>query len=914
MERNRAFQMLFLVGVAMLTLLQAANAQYGGGTGEPNDPYLIWTAEQMNAIGADPNDWDKHFKLMADIDLSAYDGQDGRAVFNIIGYRRSWEDKNPFSGVLDGSGYAVRNLTRRAVEQASVGLFGYVNGPEAEIYNIGLIDPNAEASARYATGALVGYLEKGTLTNCCVVDGTVFSKDVAGALVGINCCGSIQDCYSTGTTVAGSAAGGLIGSNSRFVTRCYSSANVASSDDAGGLIAHNGGKITDCYASGTVNGSDMVGGLTGRHGGGRSGTAGTILNCYSTSTVSGGSYTGGLVGYGKATVIGSYWDIESSGQTESAGGVGKTTLQMQTAETFLAWGACDHNDAWTIDEGQDYPRLSWQNRPGQPLGPLPLADLLAGTGTAQNPFLIHTADELNLIGLFPCEWNRCFRLVADVNMAACSKGTVRSIGVYDIPFTGVFDGNDRTIANLAFGATNGPDTALFLSVSDPNAQIKDLQLIHGHSETNGGGRTAMLVAYLRDGNVTNCHGINNTVSGGTSVGGLIAQSVSGIVTDCTSTGVVTGTWHVGGLVGHNYGSVADCWASAVVSGTSWIGGLAGSNDGIITRCFSESIVAGKSAGGLAGNNGHGPPWGVITNSYATGEVSGSSRVAGFVGDNASGTIANCYSASAGGSAGGGFVAYDRHDGAYITGSFWDIEASGRTVSAGGTGLTTAEAQTASTFLKAGWDFVGGSDNGTEDIWWVLEGQDYPRLSWELLGDDAVVFVVDDFEDYNDLPGYEIFTAWVDPYDVLPNGGIVGHDNAPYAEQTIIHSGLQSMPFYYANTHGRVNSRAYHPLHAAQDWTTSGAAALLLWFRGAADNDPDAFYITVNNATVFHPDPNAVRVETWTPWIIPLNHLVNAGLNVQRVTTLQIGVGDKTKPSQNARGLLYIDDIGLVKRP
>ena len=43
-----------------------AQAKYSGGTGEPNDPYRIYTAEQMNAIGANPNDWDKHFKLIAE--------------------------------------------------------------------------------------------------------------------------------------------------------------------------------------------------------------------------------------------------------------------------------------------------------------------------------------------------------------------------------------------------------------------------------------------------------------------------------------------------------------------------------------------------------------------------------------------------------------------------------------------------------------------------------------------------------------------------------------------------------------------------------------------------------------------------------------------------------------------------------
>jgi len=43
-------------------------------------------------------------------------------------------------------------------------------------------------------------------------------------------------------------------------------------------------------------------------------------------------------------------------------------------------------------------------------------------------------------------------------------------------------------------------------------------------------------------------------------------------------------------------------------------------------------------------------------------------------------------------------------------------------------------QTASTFLDAGWDFVDETENGTEDTWWILEGQDYPRLWWELVED------------------------------------------------------------------------------------------------------------------------------------------------------------------------------------
>jgi hypothetical protein len=59
-----------------------------------------------------------------------------------------------------------------------------------------------------------------------------------------------------------------------------------------------------------------------------------------------------------------------------------------------------------------------------------------------------------------------------------------------------------------------------------------------------------------------------------------------------------------------------------------------------------------------------------------------------------------------------------------------VEASGLSTSDGGTGKTTAEMHTASTFLDAGWDLLDETDNGTEDIWLILEGQDYPRLWWE----------------------------------------------------------------------------------------------------------------------------------------------------------------------------------------
>jgi len=159
------------------------------------------------------------------------------------------------------------------------------------------------------------------------------------------------------------------------------------------------------------------------------------------------------------------------------------------------------------------------------------------------------------------------------------------------------------------------------------------------------------------------------------VGGLVSRNYDGNIATSYSTGTVVGYdahYDVGGLVGFNIGSVTQCYSSASVTGSSDVGGLIALNYGIVMEC------------------------------YSSGNVSGDSEVGGLVGIN---------------------------DG-MITTSFWDTQTSGQTASAGGTGKTTAEMQMAKTFLDGGWDFVDETANGSEDIWWILEGQDYPRLWWE----------------------------------------------------------------------------------------------------------------------------------------------------------------------------------------
>jgi hypothetical protein len=352
-----------------------AQAKYGGGTGEPNDPYLIFDANQMNAIGADSNDWDKHFILMADIDLSVFSGTD----FNIIG-----SYGNPFTGVFDGSGHTISNFTYDSNDTDYIGLFGYVGkwGVNEEIKNLGLFDPNLDAGTGRNVGSLVGYLVNGTITNCYVQGGSVLGAFDVGGLVGHNW-STIDNCYSAGSVSGRTNVGGLVGwNNSGTITNCYSTSSVSGNNNVGGLMGIGGGTITNCYATASVSGKHLIGGLIGEN------YYGTISNCYATGSVAGtGSWVGGLVGvnwgvitncYSAGSVSGnnnvgglvgdkwqgevttSFWDIETSGQTTSDGGMGLPTAEMQMQVTFTDAGWDFTTPVWTIDEGVDYPRLWWE--------------------------------------------------------------------------------------------------------------------------------------------------------------------------------------------------------------------------------------------------------------------------------------------------------------------------------------------------------------------------------------------------------------------------------------------------------------------------------------------------------------------------------------------------------------------------
>ncbi|UCE48329.1 MAG: hypothetical protein JSW47_22365, partial [Phycisphaerales bacterium] len=372
------------------------------------------------------------------------------------------------------------------------------------------------------------------------------------------------------------------------------------------------------------------------------------------------------------------------------------------------------------------------------------------------------------------------------------------------------------------------------------------------------------------------------------------------------------------------------------------------------------------------------------NSYATGGITGELRIGGLVGINTwPGKIITCYSVGAvkGTTDVGGLVGFN--DEGVIKTSFWDTQTSSRSEMCGreelslgcddDCGKSTALMQRASTFLDAGWDFDGESENGTEDIWTICNGLSYPELGrqfvtgdfngnnrvdltdfavfaerwlsadrtffWcrgaDLNGDGKVgvddlgefadnwlaegiprsrgelYLVVDDFESYNDRDPSDpesnrIFNAWIDGYDnPTTNGAIVGYITRPFVERQIVHSGGQSMPYSY-NTLFKF-AKGELTLDPLQNWAVEDAAVLSLWFHGDSSNAPAAMGVMLNGGSiVYHDNPNAACIDTWTEWIIDLRTFT--GVDLANVSSIAICFGEQNNLQPGGSGIVFFDDI------
>jgi hypothetical protein len=201
---------------------------------------------------------------------------------------------------------------------------------------------------------------------------------------------------------------------------------------------------------------------------------------------------------------------------------------------------------------------------------------------------------------------------------------------------------------------------------------------------------------------------------------------------------------------------------------------------------------------------------------------------------------------------------------------------------------------------------GVLDLATTYYWKVVEVNDLEAIgAWEgsLWSFATRAFtVVEDFESYTDdiEAGEAIFDTWLDGW-VNDTGSTVGHMVAPFAEQSIVHSGRQSMPMFYENTNGLTIAEAERTF-PAQNWTASGIKTLSLYFYGDPGNTGQ-LYLKINGTKVpYDGDAADITRGAWQPWNVDLS---TVGINLSSVTKLTIGI-----EGAGAEGIVYIDDIRL----
>ncbi len=354
--------------------------------GEVNEVVEIYDWHDLYDVR---NDLSGHYVLMK----SLGPGDEGYTDYNDPGgdgWQPIGNNTSRFTGIFDGSRCSIDGLYADRPSQVNVALFGVI-GSSAHVLNLELI--NTYSRGFEYTGSLAGS-NIGTIEYShsmdCEVEGTEYLRPVGG-LVGYNG-GTISESSVSGRITGVTHVGGLVGYNGGTISRSYSSVNVDATDAySGGLVGNqlDGGFISSSYSSGNVYGHDCSGGLVGMD-------AGTISDSYSTSEVNGADHVGGLVGFKSGVVTNSYsvgsvtgtgtlggligrshdvvvtasfWDMETSGITESDGGTGKLTAEMMDLTTFTDadWnisnvesGMYDPEHIWNIVDSETYPFLSWE--------------------------------------------------------------------------------------------------------------------------------------------------------------------------------------------------------------------------------------------------------------------------------------------------------------------------------------------------------------------------------------------------------------------------------------------------------------------------------------------------------------------------------------------------------------------------
>lgn len=376
------------------------------GDGTEASPYEISHVYELQGVS---QNLDAHYALTDDVDASETKNWNDGDGFDPIG-----DDGDEFTGIFDGDGYEIADLTIDRSAEYYVGLFGVIDGGTVESVTLADVDVTARGSGQgglagendgtirdvsitgtitrdgpgASFGGLVGDNRHGTIDNASVRVALENPGNFAGGLTGYNLGGTIVDSNASVDLVdGGQSVGGLAGLNSGDIIRSNASGDIEGTSRVGGLVGNNHyGTIEESFATGDVTGDlsrHSAGGLVGSNGGGE------IMDSYATGDVSGNEHVGGLVGdtdglvtrsfaIGEVdgndnvgavagrndggSIIDSYWDTQTTsigtgvGEGSATGTTGLQTDEMQKFQPGMHMAGLSFGDEWMFTT--DYPRLA----------------------------------------------------------------------------------------------------------------------------------------------------------------------------------------------------------------------------------------------------------------------------------------------------------------------------------------------------------------------------------------------------------------------------------------------------------------------------------------------------------------------------------------------------------------------------
>ncbi len=355
---KKIYVMLFFALMACTVNAQAVwdgtSAAWTAGDGSKDNPFVIETGQNLAYLSEQVRKGEtyegKYFRLSTDLNMGSSEGLKFTPIGLYDDYINSGDDQQQggdqeiieaskaFKGVFDGGNHSIDNIYVYYKDEESVGgtgLFACIDG-DAVIKNLE-IGENSTVEGLDLTGAIVGFMNNGTVENCSN-KGTVYLESglMCGGLVGGGYKGKILNSFNRGMVMGTSYAAGIIGfADEDFtVDNCYNNAMISYSGfTAAGIVGYlASGHVSNCYSAGIFSGDDVNNGVIGDTDPGVE-----IVNCYY---------------------------LQQDGVSDSNPGVvSKTESEMKSPEFLALLNGSQNPAPWVADAGltnEGYPVLAWQ--------------------------------------------------------------------------------------------------------------------------------------------------------------------------------------------------------------------------------------------------------------------------------------------------------------------------------------------------------------------------------------------------------------------------------------------------------------------------------------------------------------------------------------------------------------------------